>query len=155
MAETKLRGQTAVITVEDADTNTEIPVGTLDNPFVAVPQDVQELRGSGDTRWIDLQKTEEAVSIGGDVSTFELDAWDRMVGWDEAAEELSGTAEVETFNITLLVEGPNGVSKEIKAGPGYRDNDLELGGSREEWWGMSIELRARDIISITNTEPDE
>lgn len=155
MVETKLRGQTAVITVEDADTQTEIPVGTLDNPFVGVPQDVQELRGTGDVRWIDLQKTEQAVTIGGDVSTFELDAWDRMVGWDEAAGELSTTADVETFNITIMADGPDGASKEIKAGPGYRDNDLELGSSREEWWGMSIELRAREIISITNTEPTE
>jgi len=155
MTETKLRGQTAVITVEDAETDTEIGVGTLDNPFVAVPQDVQELRGTGDTRFVDIQKTEEAVTIGGDVATFELDAWDRMVGYDEATEGLSGTAEVETFNITILAEGPDGASKEIKAGPGYRDNDLELGGSREEWWGMSIELRARDIISITNVEPTD
>jgi hypothetical protein len=153
MAETKLRGQTAVITVEDADTNTEIPVGTLDNPFIGVPQDVQELRGTGDVRWVDLQKTEQAVSIGGDISSMEKDAWDRMVGWDEAAGELSTTEEVEQFNITLLVETSDGGSKEIKAGPGYRDNDLELGSSREEWWGMSIELRAREIISITNTEP--
>lgn len=154
MTETKLRGQTAVITVEDAETDTELGVGTLDNPFVSVPQDVQELRGTGDVRWVDIQKTEQAVTIGGDVSSFELDAWDRMVGWDEASEELSGSAEVETFNITILAEGPDGASKEIKAGPGYRDNDLELGGSREEWWGMSIELRARDIISITNVEPE-
>jgi hypothetical protein len=153
MAEAKLRGQTALITVEEAGTSTEIPVGTLDNPFVGVPQDVQELRGTGDVRWVDIQKTEQAVTIGGDVATFELDAWDRMVGWDEAAEELSPTAEVETFNIQIEATGPDGAEKVIKAGPGYRDSDLELGGSREEWWGMSIELRARDIISITNTDP--
>jgi len=108
MAQTKLRGQTAVITVEDADTATEIGVGTLDNPFVGVPQDVQELRGTGDVRWVDIQKTEQAVTIGGDVASFDVDAWDRMVGWDEAASELSGSAEVETFNITILAEGPDG-----------------------------------------------
>lgn len=149
----KLRGQTAVITLEDADTNTEIVVGTLDNPFVSVPQDVQELRGTGDVRWVDIQKTEQAVTIGGDVSTFDIDAWDRLVGWDEAAGELSGDADPETFNVTIMAESGDGYEKEIKAGPGYRDNDLELGGSREEWWGMTLELRCRDIISITNTTP--
>lgn len=154
MAGKKLRGQTATISFETADAS-EIVVGTLDNPFVSVPQDVQELRGAGDTRWVDLQKTEEAVSIGGDVMTMELDAWDRMVGWDEVAEELSGTAEVEQFNLTIMAEAADGSTKEIKAGPGYRNNDTELGGSREEWWGVSIELRCQDIISITNVDAED
>jgi hypothetical protein len=153
MAEVKLRGQTAMITVEDAATNTDIPVGTLDNPFVGVPQDVQELRGTGDTRWVDLQQTEQAVTIGGDVATFELDAWEQMVGWDQAAEELDGSADVKTFNVMIMAEGADGAAKEITAGPAYRDNDTELGGSREEWWGMSLEFRARDITSIVNTSP--
>ena len=147
-----LKGQTAAIELE-TDAGFEIVVGTLDNPFVSVPHDVQELRGTGDVRWVDLQKTEQAVTIGGDVSSFDADAWDRLVGYDEVAEELGGSAEVATFNCTIMADGKDGFTKEIKAGPGYRDNDLELGGSREEWWGMSIELRCRDIISINNIQP--
>jgi len=147
----KLRGQTATIDLE-TESGTRIVVGTLDNPFVAVPQEVQELRGAGDVRWQDLQKTEQAVTAGGDVTSFDLDAWDRLVGWDEAAGELSTTADVETFNLTVMAEAADGSTKEIKAGPGYRNNDLELGGSREEWWGMTLELRCREIISITNVD---
>lgn len=148
----KLRGQTAAITLKQTDA-TEIVVGTLDNPFVSVPQEVQELRGTGDTRWVDLQKTEEAVLIGGDITSFDIDAWDQLVGYDDVAAELSGDAEVETFNVTITADGADGSTKEIKAGPGYRNNDLELGGSREEWLGMSLELRCQDIIDITNTTP--
>ena len=148
----KLRGQTAAITLEQTD-GTEIVVGTLDNPFVSVPQEVQELRGTGDTRWVDLQKTEEAVLIGGDITSFDIDAWDTLVGYDDVAAELSGDAEVETFNVTITADGAGGETKEIKAGPGYRNNDLELGGSREEWLGMTLELRCQDIIDITNTTP--
>jgi len=151
MAGKRLRGQTATLSLE-TESGSEIVVGTLDNPSVSVPQDVQELRGSGDVRWVDIQKTEQAVEIGGDVMTMELDAWDRLVGWDEAAEQLSETAEVETFNCTIMAEASDGSTKEIKAGPGYRNNDQELGGSREEWWGTTIELRCRDIISITNVD---
>ena len=148
----KLRGQTAAITLEQTD-ETEIVVGTLDNPFVSVPQEVQELRGTGDTRWVDLQKTEEAVLIGGDITSFDIDAWDKLVGYDDVAAELSGDAEVETFNVAITADGAGGETKEIKAGPGYRNNDLELGGSREEWLGMTLELRCQDIIDITNTTP--
>jgi len=148
----KLRGQTAAITLEQTD-GTEIVVGTLDNPFVSVPQEVRELRGAGDTRWVDLQKTEEAVLIGGDITSFDIDAWDKLVGYDDVAGELSGDAEVETFNVTIEADGADGSTKEIKAGPGYRNNDLELGGSREEWLGMTLELRCQDIIDITNTTP--
>jgi len=62
----KLRGQTATIEMEDDD-GVAIAVGTLDNPFVAVPQNVEELRGTGSTEWVDIQKTETAVTIGGDI----------------------------------------------------------------------------------------
>ena len=151
----KLRGQTAMLTLEDADTETEIVVGTLDNPAVAVPQNVEELRGTGDVRWVDLQKTEQAVEISGEVASMELEAWDKLVGWDEAAEQLSETADVETFNLTIMAEASDGSTKEIKAGPGYRNDDTELGGSREEWWGINIDLRCRDIISITNVDADD
>lgn len=152
MAGKKLRGQTAAITVEDADTSTEIVVGTLDNPFVSVPREVQELRGAGDVRWVDIQETEKAVSIGGEVTSFELDAWDQLVDWDDVAGELDSSADVKTFNITIMADASDGSTKEITAGPAYRDTDLELGGSREEWWGMSLEFRARDITDITNTD---
>jgi hypothetical protein len=148
----KLRGQTAAITLEE-DGGTEIVVGTLDNPFVAVPQEVQELRGSGSVKWQDLQKTEQAVLIGGDITSFDLDAWDRLVGFDEVAGNLDDSPDVETFNATITADAADGSTKEIKAGPGYRNNDLELGGSREEWLGMTLELRCNDIISITNTTP--
>jgi hypothetical protein len=151
MAGKKLRGQTAALTLEQTD-GTEIVVGTLDNPFVSVPQEVQELRGTGDVKWIDLQKTEQAVTIGGDIATMELEAWDKLVGWDEATTTLGSDADVETFNIVITAEAADGSTKEIKAGPGYRNNDLELGGGREEWWGMTLELRCNDIISITNTD---
>ena len=147
----KLRGQSATIEMEDSD-GVAIAVGTLDNPFVSVPQDVQELRGTGSTEWVDLQKTESAVTIGGDVMTFDLDAWDRLVDWDEAAGELDDSAEVATFEVTVTYTAADGSTKEITAGPGYRNNDLELGGSREEWIGMSLEFRCQTIIDITNTD---
>lgn len=154
MATKKLRGQSAMLTLEDAETDTEIVVGTLDNPAVAVPQEVQELRGTGSTKWVDIQKTEQAVEISGEVASMELDAWDQLVGWDEAAEELSDSAEVETFNLTIMAEAADGSTKEIKAGPGYRNDDTELGGSKEDWWGMTIDLRCNDIISIDNVDAD-
>lgn len=146
----KLRGQTATIEMEDSS-GVSIAVGTLDNPFVAVPQNVEELRGTGSTEWVDIQKTETAVTIGGDVMTFDLDAWDRMVDWDEAAGELDDSAEVATFTCTITYTASDGSTKELTAGPGYRNNDLELGGSREEWVGMSLELRCQTIQSIVNT----
>lgn len=143
-----------MLTLEDADTNSEIVVGTLDNPAVAVPQNVEELRGTGDVRWVDIQKTEQAVEISGEVASMELDAWDKLVGWDEAGEQLSDSADVETFNLTIMAEASDGSTKEIKAGPGYRNDDTELGGSKEDWWGMTIDLRCRDIISITNVDAE-
>jgi len=155
----KLRGQTATITVDkndgtDSTDATEIVVGTLDNPFVSVPQEVQELRGTGSVKWQDLQKTEQAVLIGGDITSFDLDAWDELIGIDDVSGNLTDSPEVEVFNAIIKAEAADGKTKEIKAGPGYRNNDLELGGSREEWLGMTLELRCNDIKSITNLNAD-
>ena len=149
----KLRGQTATIEMED-DNGASIAVGTLDNPFVAAPQNVEELRGTGSTEWVDIQKTETAVTIGGDIMTFDLDAWDRLIDWDEAADALDDSADVATFTATMKYEASDGSTKEITAGPGYRNNDLELGGSREEWIGMSLELRCQTIQSIDNVDAE-
>lgn len=149
----KLRGQTAILEVQDEDDADVITTAAvLDNPFVAVPQEVQEGRGTGDTTWFDIQKTETAVLMGGDIMTMDLDAWDRLVGWDEAAGELDESADVPTFTGTMTFEAADGSTKEITAGPGYRNNDLELGGGREEWIGMTLELRCQTIQDITNTD---
>ena len=147
----RLRGQTAIIEMED-DAGDSIGVGTLDNPFVGVPQEVSELRGTGSTLWEDIQQTEQAVTVGGDIMSMDLDAWDRMIGWDEAAGELDDSADVATFTVTMTYEAADGSTKEITCGPGYRDNDLELGGSRDEWIGLSLELRCRTIQDIVNTD---
>jgi hypothetical protein len=149
----KLRGQTATFSIEDAETNTDIPVGVLDNPEVTAPeQEVQELRGTGSTEWVDIQKTETAVMVSGDLAAFDLDAWDRLIDWDEAAGELDDSADVKTFNVTVEYEAADGSTKAIEVGPGYIDGSVPLGGSRDEWIGMTIEVRAQTIKSITNTD---
>jgi len=149
----KLQGQTATLeVVDDADADVITTAAVLDNPYVAVPQEVQELRGTGDTEWADLQKTETAVLVGGDIMSMDLDAWDRLVDWDEGAGDLDNSADVATFTATVTYTASDGSTKEIVAGPGYRNNDLELGGSREEWIGMTLELRCQTIQDITNTD---
>lgn len=148
------RGQSAVLEVEETDGGATVisTAAILDNPFIAVPTEVQEGRGTGETTWFDIQETEKAVLIGGDILTMDIDAWDRLVGWDEAAGELDHSPDVPTFTATITIESADGSTKEITAGPGYKNNDLELGGGREEWLGMTLELRCNTIQDIVNTD---
>ena len=149
----KLRGQTASFEIRDAETDTTIPVGVLDNPEVIAPeQEVQELRGTGSTEWVDVAKTETAAGASGDLASFELDAWDRLIDWDQGAGELDDSADVKLFIVTVEYEAADGSTKAIEVGPGYIDGSVPLGGSREEWIGMTIEIRAQTIQSITNTD---
>lgn len=152
MAAKVLRGQSAVIEISDSG-GTDIPVGILDNPEVAAPeQEVQELRGAGSSEWQDLQKTETAVLVSGEVAEFDLDAWDQLVDYDSTAESLDDSADVETFTITVTYTASDGSTKEIPVVDAYVNGSIPLGGSRDEWIGMDLDFRGRTLGSIVNTD---
>jgi len=149
----KLRGQTATMSIEDSESNTDIPVGVLDNPEVTAPeQEVTELRGTGSTEWVDVQKTETAVLASGELAAFSLDAWDRLIDWDEAAGDLDDSADVKLFLADIEYAASDGSTKVITVGPGYIDGSIPLGGSKDEFVGMEIELRCQTIQDIVNTD---
>lgn len=146
------RGQTADLEVETTG-GTAIPVGVLDEPEVSAPeQEVQELRGAGSTEWLDLQKTETSVSVSGDVASWDIDAWDELIDYDTAADKLDDSADVATFTVTVIYEASDGSTKTIPVVEAYVDGSIPLGGSREEWIGMSLELRGRTISGMTNDD---
>jgi len=149
----KLRGQTATIEAEESDSGDIITLGVLDNPEVAAPeQEVQELRGAGSTEWQDIQKTATSATVSGEVAEYDLDAWDRLVNYAEAAGKLDDSPEVKTFILTVEFEASDGSTKSITAGPGYVDGSIPIGGGREEWIGLDLEFVCRTISDITNTD---
>lgn len=149
----KLRGQTATIEAEEAETGDIITLGVLDNPEVTAPeQEVQELRGAGSTEWQDIQKTATSATVSGEIAEYDLDAWDRLIDYDSTAGKLDDSAEVKTFLITVSWEASDGSTKEIVAGPGYIDGSVPIGGGREEWIGLDPEWVCKTISDITNTD---
>jgi len=147
----KFRGQSATISIDDS--GTDVPIGIIDNPEVAAPeQTVEELRGAGSTEWQDLQKTETAVAVSGEVAAFDLDTWDTLVDYDEAAGQLDDSADVQTFTVTVTYEAADGSTKEIPINQCYVDGSIPLGGSRDEWIGMDLEFRVKSLGSIVNTD---
>lgn len=151
MATKKFRGQTSTIELSGGSMPAD-PIGVIDEPEVAAPeQEVQELRGAGDTSWQDLQKTETAVTVSGTVAAWDLETWDRLVDYDDVNSELDTSAEVQTFTVTVTYTAADGSTKELAVQDAYVDGSIPLGGSREEWIGMDLEFRGR-TVSITNTD---
>jgi len=151
MALKYFRGQTATLELSGNSMPAE-PVGVLDNPEVGAPeQEVQELRGAGSTKRQDEQKTETAVTVSGDIAAWDLETWDRLIDYDEAQSQLDDSADVATFTVTVTYEAADGSTKEIEVQDAYVDGSIPLGGSREEWIGMTLELRGSDL-TITNTD---
>lgn len=145
------RGQTATISISGNGLPAD-PVGVIDNPEVTAPeQEVQELRGAGSTKRQDVQKTETAVTVSGDVAAWDLEAWDALIDYDSANDQLDDTADVAQFTVTVTYEAADGSTKEIDVLDAYVDGSIPLGGSREEWIGMTLEFRGSDL-SITNTD---
>lgn len=151
MATKYFRGQTATIDITGGSMPSE-PIGVIDEPEVSAPeQEVQELRGAGSTKRQDEQKTETSVTVSGEVAAFDIDAWDRMIDYDDQADQLDDTADVQTFTVTVTYEAADGSTKEIAVQNAYVDGSIPIGGSREDWIGLSLEF-VGDDLTITNTD---
>lgn len=145
------RGQTATIEISGGSLPTD-PIGIIDEPEVAAPeQEVQELRGAGSTEWQDLMKTETAVTVSGEVMAWDIETWDRLVDYDDVNNKLDDSADVQTFTVTVTYEATDTSTKELAVQDAYVDGSVPVGGSREEWIGLSLEMRGR-TVDVTNTD---
>ena len=155
MSENVWRGQTADIEIER--NGTAQTVGIVDNVEITPEKDVQQLRGAssdGTITWQDLQQTSLEVSVSGDIMEWDLDTWKAIVGYDEAVDELRSDAEVPTFSITVLYQNAEGNTAAFPI-PEAFDESLPLGGSREEWIGMSLDATGRTIEGVDDESDAE
>lgn len=152
MTEQYWRGQSATIEISGGDLP-GTPIGVIDEPEISAPeQEVQELRGAGSTAWQDLQKTETAVTVSGEVMAFDIETWDALVDYDATDDKLDDSADVQTFTVTVTFEAADTSTKEIPINDCYVDGSIPIGGSREEWIGLSLQFRGKDIGAIVNTD---
>jgi hypothetical protein len=147
----KFRGQEAVLELSGGSLPTD-PIGVLQEVTITPDRDTSELRGAGDTRFVDVMETARAFDITGEVMSWDLETWDRTVEWDEATSETDGSADVDRYTVTVTMNAADGSTKDIEFADAYFPTMPEIGGSREDWMGMSLELRAPDVSSITNTD---
>ena len=148
----KWRGQSATIEISGGSLPAD-PIGVIDEPEISAPeQEVQELRGAGSTKWQDLQRTSISVNVTGEVMAWDIETWDRLVDYDEAQGELNDSADVPTFTVTVTFTAADGSTKEIPIEDAYVDGSTPIGGSREEWIGLTLQMVGQDLGSITNTD---
>lgn len=151
MAPKKWRGQSATLEATSSDLPSE-PFGVLQDVTVTPTREVQELRGAGDVRWQDVMKTSVGVEISGTVAAWDIETWDVLVEFDEAAGAFDSSPDVPTFSVTVGWEASDGSTKDITAEPAYMDPPPEIGGGRDEWVNMSLSITAKEVTSITNSD---
>jgi hypothetical protein len=147
----KWRGQSATLEMTGGSLPAD-PFGVLQDVTIAPAQEVSELRGAGDVRWVDLQRTSVSLEITATVMSWDEKTWDILIDYDEAAGELNPSADVPTFSTTVEWEAADGSTKEIEMAECYMDPPPEIGGSRDEWAGMSLSITARQVTNINNTD---
>jgi len=142
------RGQVADIEVDDSGTT--IPIGIIDEPEVTVTKNIEQLRGAGEITWQDLQQTEIEVSVTGTVMEWDLDTWYALVDYDEVADEIViDSADVKTVTCTVIYEDTSGDTAEFPVQECYSE-DLTIGGSREEWIGLDLDLTGKTIKNVSD-----
>lgn len=141
----KFRGQTAVIEVTQDGTDT--PIGIIDDPEVTVSTSVEQLRGAGPITWQDLMRTSLEVGVTGTVMEWDLDTWKTFTGYDEAADALPTGADVPTWTTTVIYEDTSGDTAEFPVKECYQE-EISVGGSREEWIGMDLDFTGRTIEDV-------
>jgi len=151
MAPKKWRGQEAVLEISGGNMPTD-PIGVLQEVTITPDVDRAELRGAGDTRFVDVMETARAFDVSGEVMSWDLETWDRAVEWDDVNTETDGSADVERFTATVTLNSADGSEKEIGFADGYFNPPPEISGGREDWVGLSVELRFADVDSISNTD---
>lgn len=147
----KYRGQEAVLEISGGNLPAE-PVGVLQEVTITPDTDRSELRGAGDTRFVDVAETARAFDVTGTVSAWALETWDRAVEWDDMAAETDGSADVQRFDATVTLNTADGSQKIIEFIDGYFNPPPEISGDRESWQDLSINLRFADVDAITNTD---
>jgi hypothetical protein len=145
----KWQGQRTVLELSDGGLPTDA-VGVLQNVTLSPTQEVSELRGAGDVRWVDIMRTSVGIDISGTVAAWDADTWDTLIDFDEAAGAFPSDADVPTFTTTTTLEASDGNTKEIVAKPGYMDPPPELSSEREDWVMMDLNIRCKEVTSITN-----
>lgn len=145
----KWQGQRTVLEMSGGSLPTD-PFGVLQDVTLSPTQDVQELRGAGDVRWVDIMRTSVGIEISGTVAEWDPETWDRLVDYDDAAGSFGSSADVPTFTTTTTLEASDGSTKEITANPGYMDPPPEIGGGREEWITMDLSITAKEVTNISN-----
>lgn len=149
MTALKWRGQETILEATGGNLPAE-PFGVLQEVTIAPDVNREELTGAGDTRFVDVMETARAFDITGSVMAWDPETWDRAIEWDEAAGETDGSADVERFTPTVTFTDSDGDQKIVEFADSYFNPPPEIGGGREEWMGMDINLRAPDVSSITN-----
>lgn len=149
----KWQGQKATLTASGGSLS-GTPFGLIDSPELSAPeQEVQKLRGAGDdVRWQDLQRTAVEVGVSGTVLSWALEAWERLVGYDDVAGEMDHSPDVPTFTVDITFEASDGSTKEITVEECFIDGSVPVGGSREEWISIDLSMTGRYIGNITNTD---
>lgn len=141
----KWRGQVADIEIEQDDT--QLTIGIIDDPEIAVVDEVSKLRGAGPTTWQDLMRTSREVEVSGTVMDWDLDTWKSLVGYDEAEDALEKDADVPTWTTTVIYEDADGNEAVFPVVECHTEN-LPLGGSRDEWIGMDLDFTGKTIEGV-------
>lgn len=149
----KWQGQKAVLEASGGNLPAD-PFGLIDSPEISAPeQEVQQLRGAGDdVRFQDLQRTSVQVGVTGTVLSWGIETYERLIGYDDVSSEMDYSPDVPTFTVTVTFESSDGSTKEIPVEECYIDGSLPVGGSREEWISLDLQMVGRYIGEITNTD---
>lgn len=152
MASKKWRGQEAVLEASGGNLPSE-PFGILQEVELAAPeQEIQQLRGAGSTEFVDVMRTSTEVSVSGELMSWDPDAYEEFVAYDDVAGELDDTADVNQFTVTVTFSASDGSTYEVPVLDCYIDGSLPIGGSREDWQGMSLEVIGRTLGDTTFTD---
>jgi hypothetical protein len=147
----KFQGQKAVIELTGGSLPAD-PVGVLQSVTITPDRETEELRGAGDTRFVDVMETARHFDISAEVMSWDLEAWDRTIEWDEAQSKTDSSADVERFTITVTLKTSDGSTKDIEFADAYFTEMPELAAEQDSYVGLPIELRAPDVTGITNTD---
>lgn len=145
MASTTIwRGQTAMLSMTDSS-DTDVPIGILQDVEVSADFETSELYGSGSTKRIDVQKTEHRVKVSGTVSAWDLDTFKTLMDYDSTNSDIDDSADISLFNVSLSIKSKGATTADTIKVKNIYFESVPISGSRDEYIELSLEGTGDDI----------
>ncbi len=138
------RGQDAVLNITDAS-DTNVPVGVLQDVEVNPEKETEELRGSGSIERQDVQQYELNISVTGTIAEWDLETWKSIIGYNSTDGKIEDTSDIPLFDVDVDIQSSDSDTADTIRVKDVYFPELPISGNRDDYLEMDLDGNGRTV----------